>query len=190
MLAQVEVNYVKSCDQNTIFDEKILFAVGEGDPIAFLNLYEKTKTIVFTYVFSLLRNKEDAEDAMQETYLKIRSAAHLYCAKGKPMAWIFTIARNVCLMKFREDKREINYLLEAQKNYSENLLVDNLEDKLVLQEAFKVLSEQECEIILLHAVTGFKHKEISSLLNIPLSTVLSKYNRGLKKLQKNLEGKL
>ncbi|MDE6108593.1 MAG: helix-turn-helix domain-containing protein, partial [Oscillospiraceae bacterium] len=48
--------------------------------------------------------------------------------------------------------------------------------------------EEERQIILLHAVSGLKHREIAELLEKPLSTVLSKYNRGLKKMKIQLEG--
>ena len=58
------------------------------------------------------------------------------------------------------------------------------EDKLVLTECLKNLSDEERQIVMLHAVSGFKHREIARLLEMPLSTVLSKYNRAMKKLRK------
>ena len=50
------------------------------------------------------------------------------------------------------------------------------------------LGEEERQIVLLHAVTGLKHREIAALLELPLSTVLSKYHRALKKLREQLKG--
>ena len=61
---------------------------------------------------------------------------------------------------------------------------------MVLKTAFELLSEEECRIIILHAVSGMRHREIGELLQLPVSTVLSKYNRGLKKLRRELEEKL
>ena len=58
----------------------------------------------------------------------------------------------------------------------------------VLQEALARLSGEERRIVLLHAVTGLKHREIAQLLELPLSTVLSKYHRGLKKLKSLMKG--
>jgi RNA polymerase sigma-70 factor (ECF subfamily) len=52
----------------------------------------------------------------------------------------------------------------------------------------KLLSDEERQIITLHAVSGLKHRQIAELLDIPLSTVLSKYNRAIKKLQNKTEG--
>ena len=50
-----------------------------------------------------------------------------------------------------------------------------------------VLSDTERQIVVLHAVSGFKHREIAAMLNLPLPTVLSKYNRAIKKLRSQLE---
>ena len=96
MLIFAAVAYDRPQEKETIFiEETIFYRIGAGDKTAFCELYEKTRNAVFSYALSLLCNREDAEDAMQEAYLKIRSAAHLYQPMGKPMAWVFTIARNV-----------------------------------------------------------------------------------------------
>jgi RNA polymerase sigma-70 factor (ECF subfamily) len=65
-------------------------------------------------------------------------------------------------------------------------VIQNVEDRIVLEGAFQVLNDEERSIVLLHAVSGMKHKEIASILNKPLSTVLSKYNRAIKKLNQEL----
>ena len=62
------------------------------------------------------------------------------------------------------------------------------EDRHVLRAALSLLSEQERQVVMLHAVTGLKHREIAQLLELPLATVLSKYRRALKKLNLLLEG--
>ena len=58
----------------------------------------------------------------------------------------------------------------------------------VTQEALARLSPEERQIVLLHAAAGLKHREIARLLELPLSTVLSKYHRGLKKLKALMKG--
>jgi RNA polymerase sigma-70 factor (ECF subfamily) len=65
--------------------------------------------------------------------------------------------------------------------------VTDPEDKLVLETTLEILAEDERQIVLLHAVSGMKHKEIAKNLGIPLSTALSKYHRALKKLKENLK---
>ena len=61
--------------------------------------------------------------------------------------------------------------------------ISTQEARLVLAEYMKRLSDVERQIVVLHAVAGFKHREIAEMLELPLSNVLSKYNRALKKLK-------
>ena len=173
-----------------VIDESIFFRIASGEKDAFCTLYQKTRSAVFAYALSLLQNRADAEDAMQDTYLKIRSAAHLYRPEGKPMAWIFTITRNVCLMKIRQQKHFTAFSVEEVQPAMDFREIEDIEDRTVLMTAFRVLSQEECQIIFLHAVAGVKHREIAEFLKLPLSTVLSKYRRGLKKLESELEGSL
>ena len=58
----------------------------------------------------------------------------------------------------------------------------------VLQHVLSRLGEEERRIVLLHAVTGLKHREIAALLELPLPTVLSKYHRAIRKMRADLEG--
>lgn len=81
-------------------------AGGAADTLAVL--YEQTKTAVYGFALSILRNQADAEDVLQETYLHIYQAAGRYKPNGNPMPWIFTITRNLALMKIRESKRRMN----------------------------------------------------------------------------------
>ena len=170
--------------------DSLLLGVAEGDRDSFTALYELAGQAVYAYALSILRNPTEAEDAMQDTFLKVRSAAALYRPDGKPMAWILTITRNVCLMKLRQQKHLSFYAPEDAPEIPDWSPVTDLEDRMVLQSAMSMLSGEECQIIILHAVTGWKHREIAAQLQLPLSTVLSKYRRGLKKLKAELEGAL
>ena len=188
MLVFAAVAYDEPSRSETIFIDETLFRlIGEGDKDAFCELYSLTRSAVYSYALSLLHNESDAEDVMQDTYLKIRSAAHLYRPQGKPMAWILTIERNLCLMKFRQRKTQSVIPIEDAANRIEFSQIEDREDRIVLETALNSLSREECQIIVLHAVSGLKHREIGILLEMPLSTVLSKYNRGIKKLQRLLE---
>ena len=61
------------------------------------------------------------------------------------------------------------------------------QDKLILQSVLNHLSDDERQIVVLYAISGLKHREIATLLDIPLPTVLSKYRRALKKMRKMME---
>ena len=170
-----------------IIDEALFSQIAQGNKQSFTTLYRETGEVVYAYALSILKNPMEAEDAMQDTFLKIRSAAHLYKPLGKPLAWIFTITRNICLMKLRQ-RKHIAYSQNDDMDGDDFSKITDAEDRIVLCTALKCLSDEECQIIILHAVTGWQHREIAKMLSIPVSTVISKYNRGLKKLKVKLEG--
>ena len=166
-------------------EERLLPLVGQGDPEAFEVLYRSTEKAVYALALSILRNPHDAEDIVQATYLKARAAAHLYVPQGKPLAWLFTITKNLCRDLLRGQSRT-----EAAPDGAEDDLrfsyVSDPTDRLVLEAALKALGEEERQVVLLHAASGLKHREIARDLGLPLSTVLSRYSRALKKLQRYL----
>lgn len=159
-------------------------ATGEKDTLA--ELYRETRAAVYGFALSILKNPADAEDVLQDTYIQIYSAAGSYWPKGNPMAWILTIAKNLSLMKLRWRSRFQD--LESHEWEAAATVAAPSEDRPLLQAALKILSEEERQIILLHALSGLKHREIGALLDLALPTVLSKYHRGLKKLRNYLEG--
>lgn len=169
-------------------DESLFLKIAEDDKSAFESLYRQTDKAVYGFILSILKNPHDAEDVMQDTYLRIRAAAHLYNAQGKPLAWIFTIARNLSFMKLRSEKRNSYSNYEDLENKVEFASVMDSEDRIVLEAAFGILDAEERQIVVLHGITGLKHREIGEILHLPLSTVLSKYKRSLNKLRKYLEG--
>ena len=75
---------------------------------------------------------------------------------------------------------------ESERSFTDDFSYST-DEQLSVTEAMLKLSDDERQIITLHAVTGLKHREIARLLGMPLATVLSKYNRSIKKLQKILE---
>lgn len=170
-------------------DEKLLLLVARGDAEAFRQLYQNTDRTIYGFILSISRNPQDAEEIMQETFLKIWTSAGSYQSQGKPLAWMFTIARNLCYMKFRDQKHESNVDFDDlnEKEMGEVCpQIENAADKLVLSAALQILKEEERQIVLLHTTAGMKHREIASALSMPLATVLSKYNRSMKKMQQYL----
>ena len=168
------MTFEQSKDYGHMSDEMLMELVSAGDKEAFGQLYQNTDKTIYSYLLSIARSPQDAEELMQETYLKVWTSAAGYRAQGKPLAWMFTIARNLCYMRFRDQRRE------------SELGLDELSDRVVLHAALRILKEDERQIVLLHTAAGLKHREIASSLQMPLATVLSKYNRAMKKLQAHL----
>lgn len=167
-------------------DEQLFHRIGQDDMAAFEELYLLTEKTIYAYALSIVRHHEDALDIVSETFLKIRSAAHLYQPMGKPLAWMFTITRNLAMDHIRKNSKYYEGDFSELEFQNEFSFVKNIEDRMVLETVLIRLTEEERRIVMLHAVSGLKHREIAKSLEIPLSTVLSKYKRSLKKLKKYL----
>lgn len=169
-------------------EASLLQEIAGGSQDALSRLYEQAAAAVYGFALSILKNPHSAEDVMQETFLQVFSSASSYQGKGKPMAWILTIARNLSLMKLREQKKFAQTPLEEMWDLqSEDKGLKVKEDKLLLDGVLQILTEEERQILMLHATSGLKHREIAEMLKLPLPTVLSKYRRALLKLQKRLK---
>lgn len=163
--------------------ENVIQKIATGNAFAVGELYDLVKNDVFAFALSKTGNKSDAEDIMQDTFVNIYKHATQYVPHGKPMAWIITIELNLIRRHFQIAKRTTS--LEEIKDFSlgEHTFEQKVVNNQFLLKLLSILNEEEREIISLHMVSGFKHREISRVLNKPLSTVLSKYNRAMKKLQ-------
>ena len=165
--------------------EDCILQMAQGDKDALARIYEMTHAAVYGFSLSILRNAQDAEDVLQETYLQLYHHAPAYRPNGNPMPYLFTIAKNFSLMKLR-DRNKTQQMPEDDLLYGEDSTLP-AEDRHLLNTLMQVLSEEERQIVMLHCVAGFKHREIGQVTGLPLSTVLSKYHRAIGKLRKQLE---
>ena len=160
--------------------------IAGGDTDALAKVYQETSASVYAYALSVLKNSHDAEDVLHDCYLSVWTAAVSYRSSGKPMAWILTIAKNLCLKQLRIRSRTESLPEEDWKGSLKVAEEMTADDKVVLRQCMEALSDTERQIVVLHAVAGFKHREIAALMDIPLPTVLSKSHRAIKKMKANL----
>ncbi len=172
-------------------EDRLLLLMKTGDMEAFRRLYELTAKGIYSYALSILQQPQDAEEVMQDTYLTAWRQAARYETEGKPMAWLLTIARNLCYMRLRRQKDHPCVSYEELEQEEPGELCSRIElvpEKQMLLDALTALGEDERKIVLLHDAGNMKHREIAQFLGIPLSTVLSKYRRALKRLQRLMDG--
>ncbi len=166
--------------------ENCIEKIAAGDRSGLTKLYQATRGAVYGFALSLVKNCHDAEDVVQDVYVKIWESAAGYQPMGKPLAWIFTIARNEALMSIRRQNRST----PADPKDWDTLFAEEPsvtpEDRVVLNNVMSRLGDKDRQIVILHAVAGMKHKEIAKLLDMKLSTVLSRYNRAIGKLREAL----
>ena len=166
--------------------ERYLTDIAKGKTNAMEDLYYATNTEIYSYALFVLKNTSDAQDVLQDTYISIYKGLGTYKSRGKPMAWIMTIVRNLCIQKMHQRQQSLQITEEEWEMHAGETMGLPLEENAAVRECLTKLNEQERQIVVLHVVSGFRHREIAEMLGMPLSTVLSKYNRAIKKLKQYL----
>ena len=158
---------------------------------------------LYSHALRLTKNSSDAEDLVQETYLKGYRAFSSFEEGTNLRAWLFRILTNSFINNYRKKQRgfdeedlddlEDMYLhrrLESTQTPSlgmsaEDMLFERLTEE-EIKDAVEDLPTQYREVVLLADVQGFSYKEIADILDIPDGTVMSRLHRGRAKLQKDL----
>lgn len=143
--------------------------------------YDLTKKAVFYAVASIIRDENLIEDLMQETYMKFLSNIERIDENGNVVAYLSMIARNLALDMYNQRKRVV---------YSDNLMdqipdpkPDSEADEKDIFKMLDLLDDDAREIVTLHVINDLKFREIASIVNKPLGTVLWKYNKAIKTLR-------
>ena len=158
---------------------------------------------LYSAALRMTRNPADAEDLVQETYLKAYRGFGGFQEGTNLKAWMYRILTNTFINTYRAKKRrpEESELEEIEDLYlyrrlggleaaaagrsAEDELLDHITDSEV-KEAIESLPEQFRMAVLMADVEGFSYKEIAEILDIPIGTVMSRLHRGRKGLQKRL----
>lgn len=160
--------------------------IAEGNEKAFENLYNGIKGGVYSFAYSYMKNREDAEDIVQTVFLKIKKNIDKFDGKNG-LPWILQITKNTALGELRSRKVYDNFV-ELNLGKDEAVSIDENDfDSPVTSAMRKCLSEEEQRIIILHVIWGYKHKEIAKLFDMPTGSVTSKYKRAVDKLKKYLK---
>ncbi len=158
---------------------------------------------LYTAAMRMARNPTDAEDLVQETFLKAYRAYHTFEAGTNLKAWLYRILTNTYINKYRRASRrpsevdlgdvEDLYLYrrlgseqsaEASQS-AEDLFLDGLVES-DIKQAVERLPEHFRMPVLLADLEGFSYKEIAEILDVPIGTVMSRLHRGRKALEKAL----
>ena len=158
---------------------------------------------LYTAALRMTRNPADAEDLVQETYLKAYRAFGSFTEGTNLKAWLYRILTNTYINSYRAKKRrpEESDIDDLENFYlyrrlgglegasagrsAEDEVLDHFTETEV-KEAIEALPEQFRMAVLLGDVEGFSYKEIAEILDVPIGTVMSRLHRGRKALQKAL----
>ncbi len=174
-----------------------------ADPATFAEQAMPLMSSLYTAALRMTRNPADAEDLVQETYLKAYRAFGSFEEGTNLKAWLYRILTNTYINTYRAKKRrpeqadvddvEDLYLYRrlgglegaAAGRSAEDELLDHLTE-VEVKDALEALPEQFRMAVLRADVEGFSYKEIAEILDIPIGTVMSRLHRGRRALEKRL----
>ena len=172
-----------------------------GDRRAFSELVDRYKDKIYYLAYRMLGNVQEAEDIVQETFLRVFANLYRYNENQKFSTWIYRIATNLCIDRLR--KRKAVYSLDAEMPDQEgreyyttlNSKDPTPEQQYVLSEtqetirrAIDSMPEKYKAVILLRYMHDMSLQEIGEALDMPVTTVKTRVHRGREYLRKKLEG--
>ncbi|HXH97884.1 MAG TPA: sigma-70 family RNA polymerase sigma factor [Gaiellaceae bacterium] len=173
-------------------DGELLTLVAERDRIAFELLYHRYVRSIFGLALRRLRDRGDAEEAVQEVFAAIwRSAGTYRPERGPATPWIYAVARNAIVDRFRRLRDAPGDLPELVSGEPEP--PERAESAYVswrVHRALEELPRRERDVIELAYWSGMSQSEIADYLDIPLGTVKTRTRTGLARLSDLLEGEL
>jgi len=170
------------------FNDEYIEKIKRKDEDALKNFIDEFKIPLFNYIYRIVYNRNDAEDILEETFIKIFKNIEKIDFKGNFKSFIFKIARNSCIDFFRKRKNIFPFMDEIYER--EDKFYERMELKGKIERALSFLQKDEREIIILKYMENFKIKEIAEILDIPENTVKTKIFRGLKKLREIFYNKI
>ena len=156
---------------------------------------------LYSAALRMTRNPADAEDVVQETYLKAYRAYGTFKEGTNLKAWLYRILTNTYINRYRKLQRRPSevelgelqdlYLFKrigessgAERSTEESVMESMVDED--IKAALESLPERFRMPVLLADVEGFSYKEIAEILDVPIGTVMSRLHRGRKALQKKL----
>ena len=128
-----------------------------------------------------------AEDLTQETFLKVFKSLDQYRNSGHFKAWLFCVARSVCVDELRKGRIEYEPDIDISEIGDEYDGIRHVEDEDEIHRLLSGLPDEQKEAIILHYMEGFSYREIGEIMNIPYRTAQSRVNLARKTLREKGE---
>ena len=176
---------------------KLMKRIKARDEEALSELYDLYKRLLFGMVISIVKKREEAEDVLQEIFVKIWNKAESFDEeRGNVYSWIVTLARNKAIDRIRskgyktQQKQSVSiheplFSLEGDKHDPMETTIFSDRAELV-KRALEQIPEKQSEVIKIAYYRGMTQREISDHLDIPLGTVKTRTRQGMIKLKRIL----
>ena len=161
----------------------ILFeGIKHGKQESAQELYEKYKSLVYSIAFSIIKNKDDSEDVVQNTFKKIIETEPQKLPSNYEATWIYTVTKNEALQFLNKKENSIN-IDDIYNIQDKNDDIAKIVDCETYNKLINKLSKNEKEIISLKVIAGFSFNQIGKLLGKNTNTVKWKYYNAIYKLK-------
>ena len=178
-------------------DAELIQAVLGGDATAYRGLVERYQGRVYTMIYGMVRNQEDARDLTQDVFIKAYRNLHGFRADARFYTWLYRIAMNLAIdLTRRRQHRPLPGLeddvavrgddgavLDLHHADSPRKAVERSQLYATILKALDQLPEDQRQVVLLRELEGLSYKEISEVLDVPEGTVMSRLFYARKKLQ-------
>ncbi|KPK77263.1 MAG: hypothetical protein AMJ89_02755 [candidate division Zixibacteria bacterium SM23_73] len=176
-----------------VSDKELMEQVKSDDASAFGILVDRYKVRLLNLIYRLLQNKEEAEDILQETFLRVYRERESYDPTYAFSTWIYTITLNLCRNELKKRKKFKFFGIDLIKNNRE-YASQGVENKnclsSTLDKAILSLPVKYRTAFLLRDVNQLSYEEISQSVGIPMGTVKSRVNRARLMLRDKLKPKI
>lgn len=176
----------------------LLPAVARGDLAAFESVYDRYAGTLYALLLRILGNNEDAQEVLQETFVKVWTNARMFDAlRGSEVAWLISIARSKGIDKLRSKKVRGDRENDAGREISiHSSFVDKTtgvdtaiqsQERIAVRDALAELPDAQRIALELAYFEGLSQSEISERLKEPLGTIKTRMQLGMKKLRERLQ---
>jgi RNA polymerase sigma-70 factor (ECF subfamily) len=173
---------------------ELIRGIAEGDEQALASLYDTTSRTVYGLLLRILSDPSSAEEVLLDVYAQVWRQAATYCPeRGRPLAWLTTIARSRAIDRVRrvrmEHQREapLDEAVRAAVGESVEEGVMAGEVRAVVRAALDALAPEQRDVIELAYYGGMSHSEIAAARGLPLGTVKTRTRLGLMRLREMLK---
>lgn len=174
-------------------DYSLMRAIQKGDMVAFNAMVDRYKNRLMNVIGRMLSSTEEAEDIVQETFVRVYQHRQSFNFKHCFSTWIYTIALNLARNELRKRKKFKFYeISEMQGNEKEFAVDAKVPTRLpqVLENAIRQLPEKYRIAFVLRDVQELPYDEVAKILNVPLGTVKSRVNRARLMLRDKLQPRM
>jgi len=171
--------------------EELIAKVSLGDRAAFASLYDATSGKLFAVCLRVLKNRPEAEDALQDVYIRIWNKADRYSVTGhSPMTWLITVARNLSIDRLRA-RRTNDVDLEAtgelvEKSPGPEATSIAASDQRRISQCFDELPSDRADAVRAAYLDGASYQDLATRFDVPLNTMRTWLRRSLLSLKECL----